>query len=292
MQEASEVIKLVKKIEISTKNIVDGLIAGNYQSVFRGNGIEFSEIREYLPGDDVRAIDWNVTARFNRPFVKEFIEERDLHVYFVFDTSASGYFGNNVSKKRKSIELCASLMFSAMRNNDNVGLFLATDKIEKFYPARKGRKHVLKLISNLITYQPKSMKTNLHECFSFVSKVIKRRSIVFLISDFLSDDFYKPLQIMRKKHDVIAIKICDEREKELPNVGYINLEDEETGEQILVDTSDDDFREKYAALVEKHTNELLGKFKKNKIDVIEFNTNETSVKPLKRFFKQRAKRIR
>ena len=292
MQEASEVIKLVKKIEISTKNIVDGLIAGNYQSVFRGNGIEFSEIREYLPGDDVRAIDWNVTARFNRPFVKEFIEERDLHVYFVFDTSASGYFGNNVSKKRKSIELCASLMFSAMRNNDNVGLFLATDKIEKFYLARKGRKHVLKLISNLITYQPKSMKTNLHECFSFVSKVIKRRSIVFLISDFLSDDFYKPLQIMRKKHDVIAIKICDEREKELPNVGYINLEDEETGEQILVDTSDDDFREKYAALVEKHTNELLGKFKKNKIDVIEFNTNETSVKPLKRFFKQRAKRIR
>ena len=292
MQEASEVIKLVKKIEISTKNIVDGLIAGNYQSVFRGNGIEFSEIREYLPGDDVRAIDWNVTARFNRPFVKEFIEERDLHVYFVFDTSASGYFGNNVSKKRKSVELCASLMFSAMRNNDNVGLFLATDKIEKFYLARKGRKHVLKLISNLITYQPKSMKTNLHECFSFVSKVIKRRSIVFLISDFLSDDFYKPLQIMRKKHDVIAIKICDEREKELPNVGYINLEDEETGEQILVDTSDDDFREKYAALVGKHTNELLGKFKKNKIDVIEFNTNETSVKPLKRFFKQRAKRIR
>ena len=286
-----QILKQIKNLELNTKKLVEGLITGNYHSIFKGTGIEFSEIREYKSGDDIRAIDWKVTARFNRPFIKEFIEERDLRVYFVLDVSASSSFGNNIEKKRKSIELIASLMFSAMKNNDAVGLFLITDKLEKFAPARKGKKYILRLITNLLTFEPESKKTNLIEPFKSVSKIIKKRSIVFVVSDFFSDDFSKPLKVLKKKNDVIAVRVIDKREKEIPNVGYIELEDEETGEQILVDTSDENFRKNYSKIIKENDKKLEKMFKKYKIDFIEVLTDESYDKPLKKFFKIRKFRV-
>lgn len=287
MQQTKEIIRQVKTIEITTKHLVDGLIAGNYHSVFKGNGIEFSEIREYRPGDDIRSIDWNVTARFNHPYVKEFIEERDLHIYFAFDMSASGNFGSNIAKQRKAIELTATLMFSALRNNDNVGLFLFTDNVETFFPARKGRKHVLKLISRLVSYEPASKSTDIEQSLAFISNVVKKRSILFIISDFLSTDFVRPLKILKNKHDVIAIRITDVREKSIPDIGLIELEDEETGEQILVDTSDKEFRDNYSRIMMEEEVRLNNIFKKYRIDVIDIITDESYEKPLNKFFHAR-----
>ena len=291
MQEIKEIIKQVRKIEIRTKHLVDGIIAGNYHSIFKGQGIEFSEIRDYKPGDDVRAIDWKVTARFNHPFIKEFIEERDLRVYFAFDFSASGSFGNMVEKKRKAIELTATLMFSALRNNDNVGLFIFTDNVEKYIPARKGRRHVLKLISNLVTYKSKSKKTNLDNSLAFITNVVKKRSILFIISDFYSDDFKKPLSILKNKHDVIALNIQDNREQKIPDIGLIQLEDEETGEQILVDTSDEEFRNNYEKIMIKQTNKINALFRKHKIDSVNITTDEPYEVPLRKFFRMRQRRV-
>ena len=286
-----EILKQIKKIEINTKQLVDGLIAGNYHSVFKGQGIEFSEIREYKPGDDVRAIDWKVTARFNKPFVKEFIEERDLRVYFVFDYSSSNFFGNVVEKKRKAVELVATLMFSAMQNNDNVGLFIFTEGIEKFVPARKGRKHVLKLISLLLSHKPLSEKTDLGAALAEVSNILKRRSIVFIVSDFYNQDFSKQLLVLKNRHDVVAIKVNDARELELPDVGLIQLEDEETGEQILIDTSDPVFRENYKREVENEEKRLERIFRRHKVDVLRVLTDEPYEIPLKKFFNLRKRRI-
>ena len=291
MQEAKEILKQVRRIEIVTKHLVDGLIAGDYHSIFKGQGIEFSEIRDYRPGDDIRAIDWKVTARFDRPFVKEFIEERDLNVYFVFDYSGSNYFGDLVEKRRKAIELTATLMFSAMRNNDNVGLFIFTEDIEKFIPARKGRRHVLKLISSLVSHQPQSRKTNIEKSLFYISNIIKKRSIIFILSDFYNQDFAKPLKILKRRHDVIAVKVSDPREAEIPDVGLIQLEDEETGEQLLVDTSDQSFRENYAKVVNEEEKRLDHLFNKNRIDVINISTDKSYELPLKRFFKIRERRV-
>lgn len=291
MLETKEVIKQVKKIELSTKHLVEGIIAGNYHSIFKGQGIEFSEIRDYRPGDDIRAIDWKVTARFNHPFIKEFIEERDLQAYFVFDYSASGNFGNVMEKRRKAIELTATLMFSAIRNNDNVGLFIFTDGVEKFIPARKGRKHVLKLISSLVMHEPKSKKTNLKNTLSHVSNIIKKRSILFIISDFYGQEFSKELSILKNRHDVIAVRVNDTRETSIPNIGLIQLEDEETGEQILVDTSDKEFRENYSHILKKEDQRLKTIFRKHKIDTVGILTDDSYEMPLKRFFKNRHKRL-
>ena len=254
MNQTKSILKKVKKLEITTKQIVDGLITGNYDSIFRGQGIEFSEIRDYRPGDDVRAIDWKVTARFNHPYIKEFIEERDLQVYFVIDVSGSGNFGRNISKKEKSLEVVASLMFAALRANDGVGVFLVSDDVERFIPARKGRKHVLQLLNIVSGFAPKSKKTNLEKSLTRVAKTVKRKSVIFVISDFIDKtNFLKPLKVLQKRHhDVIALRIIDPREKEIPDVGLIELEDEETGEQILVDTSDKEFREAYGILVSEN----------------------------------------
>ena len=290
MSDAKEIIKQVRKIEITTRKLVDGLIAGNYHSVFKGQGIEFSEIRDYKPGDDVRSIDWKVTARFDKPFIKEFVEERDLNVYFVFDYSASNDFGNITQKQRKSIELTATLMFSAMRNNDNVGLFIFTNGIEKFVPARKGRRHILKLISTLVSHEPKTKETNIEKALSYVSNVIKKRSIIFIISDFYNQDFGKPLKILKKNNDVIAIRVNDIRETEIPDIGLIQLEDEETGEQLLIDTSDKNFRKNYTKIIEGEEQRLSNLFNKNKIDTIKINTDESYELPLRKFFKLRQKK--
>jgi len=291
MEQAKDIIKQVKKIELTTKQLVEGLITGNYHSIFKGQGVEFSEIRDYRAGDDIRTIDWKVTARFNHPFIKEFIEERDIQVFFAIDMSGSSSFGNNVSKRKKALEVAASLMFAALHNKDNVGVFLFTDKVEEFIPARKGRKHILKIISKLVSYEPKSTNTDINKSLVYISKIVKKRSIIFVISDFISNDFSRPLKILKKKNDVIALRVIDNREREIPDVGLIELEDEETGEQILVDTSDKNFRENYKKIVDKYEKNLMTSFKKIKVDAINIFTDEPYEIPIKKFFKTRLFRV-
>ena len=291
MQQTKEIIKQVKKIEITTKQLVEGLISGNYHSVFKGQGIEFSETREYRAGDDIRAIDWKVTARFNHPYIKEFIEERDLQVYFAIDMSGSSSFGNNLTKRRKASEVVASLMFAALRNKDNAGAFLFTDDIEVFIPARKGRKHILKMISKIVSFEPKSLKTDINKSLVYISKIVKKRSIIFIISDFFDEDFMKPLKILKNKHDIIALRIIDIREREIPDIGLIELEDEETGEQILIDTSDPAFRNNYERIMKEKDSHLSASLKKIKIDIVNILTDESYDVPLKKFFKIRIKRV-
>jgi len=291
MEQTKEIIKKVQKLEISTKQLVEGLITGNYHSIFKGQGIEFSETREYRAGDDIRSIDWKVTARFNHPFVKEFIEERDLQVYFAIDMSGSSSFGNNISKRNKTFEIVASLMFAALKNKDNVGVFLFTDKVETFIPARKGKTHILKAISKIIQFKPLSVKTNLNNSFVYISKVIKKRSIVFILSDFFDEEFIKPLKILKNKHDIIALRVIDNREREIPDVGLIELEDEETGEQLLVDTSNESFRDNYKKLMIDGEQKITEILRKNKIDIISITTDENFVTPLKKFFKIRIMRM-
>jgi len=288
MSQTKAILKKIKKLDIKTKYLVDGIITGNYNSIFKGQGIEFSEIREYKAGDDMRAIDWKVTARFNHPYIKEFIEERDLQVYFVIDLSGSGSFGTNISKKEKSIEIVASLMFAALRNNDGIGVFLITENVEKFIPVRKGRKHVLHLLDILSAFTPNSQKTNLKKPFEQVSKTIKRKSIVFVVSDFIDKSNYlKPLKILCKRHDVIALRIIDPREKEIPDIGMIELEDDESDEQILVYTSDEEFRNSYHKLIVENDLQFLTNMMKNKVDTISLLTNQDYSIPIKKFFKRR-----
>ena len=292
MPKVKEILKRVKKIEIKTNKLVEGLVAGNYHSVFKGRGIEFSEVREYIPGDDIRTIDWKVTARFNSPFVKEFIEERDLDIYIVFDCSASSEFGFEKSKKEVGIEIAASIMFSAIRNNDNVGLCLFTNHVERFIRPRKGKKFVLRLLRELVYYQSKNKKTDLNNSLIYLSKILKKRSILFIISDFLSGNFEKPLKYLKNKHDVILIKLWDIREKEIPDLGYILLEDEESGEQILVNSSDVNFRKIYNKKVEEENKKLFNRMKKLGIDIILVDTKEPFYIPLMKFFNIRKKRWR
>ena len=287
---SKDVLKNIKKIEIKTRYLVEGLLQGAYHSIFKGRGIEFSQVREYSIGDDIRLIDWNVTARMNHPYIKEFIEERDLTIYIIFDVSGSGEFGSSKSKKESAIELCASLMFAALRNNDKVGIAFFTNKVEKFIYPRKGRKHVLKMIREMIYFKPENKRTDLKNTLDYMSKVIKKRSIIFIVSDFISEDFSKPLKLLKNKHDIIAINMYDIREVQLPDVGYIELEDEETGEQILVDTSDSEFRAEYAKLADERTKELHQFMKKMKIDMIGIRSGEQFDVSLRKFFIQRLKR--
>jgi uncharacterized protein (DUF58 family) len=288
MNQTREILKQVKKLEITTKQLADGLITGNSDSIFKGQGIEFSEIRDYRPGDDIRAIDWKVTARFNHPYIKEFIEERDLQIYFVIDLSESGSFGTNVSKKQKSLEIIASLMFAALRNNDRFGVFLITDRVERFIPARKGRKHLLHVLTSIVSFTPDSPKTDLKNSLVQISKIIKRKSVLFIISDFIDEsEFLKPLKILRKQHDIIALKITDQREKEIPDVGLIELEDEETGEQILVDTSDNDFRNLYSNLISENEFQFISNLRKIRIDTLSLLTDQNYAIPLRKFFRRR-----
>jgi uncharacterized protein (DUF58 family) len=288
MEQTQEILKQIKKLEISTKYLLDKLIEGNYHSIFKGQGIEFSELREYKSGDDIRSIDWNVTARYNQPYVKEFVEERSLEVYFILDLSGSESFGNKISKNRKALEIVASLMFAALRNNDSIGIFLFTEKIEKFIPARKGKKHVMQILSSIISFQPKSKTTNLKITLIQVSQILKKRSILFIVSDFFdSSDYSKPLKILRRKHDIILLKIVDLREQEIPQIGLIELEDKETGEQILVDTSNPVFLKNYKETVLNNELQFMSTLGKLKLDCIKILTDENYEVPLRKFFKKR-----
>lgn len=291
-----EVLKQVRMIELKTKGLVEGLISGTYKSVFKGRGIEFSDIREYTPGDDVRSIDWNVTARLNKPFVKTFIEERDLSVYFLFDKSGSNNFGFKKSKFDKAVEICATLLFSAVKNSDKVGSLLFTDDVEKFIPAKKSKRHALHILRELISYKPKSKKTDLVNVLKHTLNKLKRKSLIFIISDFIdydnkSNDVLKYMKLLKKKHDVVAINLKDIRELEIPDVGYLELEDEETGELLLVNTSDKEFQKNYKKLVLEYENKDLELFKKSRVDVVTIKEDEGFEKPLMRLFKLREKHM-
>ena len=287
-----EILKKVKRIEIATRGLVNDVFSGEYHSVFKGRGMEFAEVREYQFGDDIRNIDWNVTARSDHPYVKVFDEERELTVMLMVDVSSSGNFGTtNQMKGEVAAELCAVLAFSAIKNNDKVGLMIFSDRIEKFIPPRKGKQHVLRVIREILYFKPEESRTNLSVALEYLSRVIKRKSIVFLISDFLTEDYEKALQVANKKHDIIAIDIIDPREVEMPSVGLLELEDAETGETVMVDTSNPAIRGSFysQSKEERDTRETF--FKSIGVDNININTDRSYVEPITKFFRMRAKRM-
>jgi uncharacterized protein (DUF58 family) len=287
--ETSELLKKVRKIEIKTRGLSSQIFSGEYHSAFKGRGMAFSEVREYHPGDDIRSIDWNVTARFNTPFVKVFEEERELSVVLLVDTSASNAFGTHKQHKQDLItELCAVLSFSASLNNDKIGVIFFSDIIEKFIPPKKGRSHVLRIIRELIEFKPKNKKTDLQVALKYLTNVIKKKSIVFLISDFLADNNYQDaLKIANKKHDLVALRITDKHEKELPDVGLIKLSDNETGQVRWVDTSNKNFRKQFQLNQLKFEDELKDIFNKSGTDATKIFTHENYVVPLMNLFKKR-----
>ena len=286
-----EVLKKIRRIEIRTKKLVNDLFSGEYHSTFKGQGMEFEEVRQYEPGDDIRLIDWNVTARTGYPHIKKFKEERELSVVLLVDASSSGQFGTRKRfKSETAAELCALLAFSAIKNNDKVGLIIFTDSIEKFVPPKKGRGHVLRLIREILYFRPQGTQTDIGGALEYFTKVIKRKSVVFLVSDFLSEGFYKPLRIANNKHDIIAVKITDPRETRFEDVGLIELEDAETGEVIMVDTASRTFRREFAARAQEDTSALEKGFKLINLDFINIHTDQSYIVPLINFFKVRERR--
>ena len=286
--ETSELLKKVRKIEIKTRGLSNQVFSGEYHSAFKGRGMTFSEVREYQPGDDIRSIDWNVTARFNTPFVKVFEEEREMTVMLLVDMSASGEFGTQKQLKQDVItELCAILAFSSIQNNDKIGVIFFTDKIEKFIPPKKGKTHVLRIIRDLIEFKPEHKKTNIQLALKYLTSVIKKRSIAFVISDFMDSDFSDALKIANKKHDLIALQIYDKREQELPNVGLIKFLDAETGIQKWIDTSDKNVRTAFSARGKKRDAYLKDVFNKSGVDAANINTSESYIPPLTNLFKRR-----
>lgn len=279
-----DLIKRISEVEIYTKIYVEGLQAGQHMSVFKGQGIEFTDIREYVPGDDIRAIDWNVTARLNHPYVKEFTEERDQTFYIAADYSGSGRFGTEIPKFERMIEICASIGFAALKNNDRIGLCIFTDRVEKFIPARRGRKHLIRILNTMISFTPGSGATDIGPAVTFLSKAIRRRSSIILISDFYTDGFQKPLRILNNRHEVIAIRLTDPRESELPDVGLIELEDPETGEQVLVDTSDEYVRSEYKRCVSEEEEKISSSFRRCRISCADLKTSDRYDIALKKFF--------
>ncbi len=288
-----EILKKVKRIEITTRALVNDVFSGEYHSVFKGRGMEFSEVREYQIGDDIRTIDWNVTARMGHPFVKIFEEERELTVMLLVDVSSSGNFGTYERMKGEiAIEICALLAFSAIKNNDKVGLIIFTDGIEKFIPPKKGKAHVLRVLRELLYHEPKGTQTDISGALEYLNRVTKRRSVVFLVSDFINTGYEKALQIANRRHDIVAITVTDPREMEMPDVGFIELEDAETGEMVLVDTSYSELRGLYATRSKKDKVTRDKLFQSINIDHIDVRTDKPYIEPLIRFFKIRAKRFR
>ncbi len=286
-----EIFKKIRRIEIRTKRLVNDLFSGEYHSTFKGQGMEFEEVRQYQAGDDIRLIDWNVTARTGYPHVKKFREERELSVVLLVDASSSGKFGTRERfKSDMAAELCAVLAFSAIKNNDKVGMIIFTDRIEKFIPPKKGRGHVLRLIREILYFQPEGVGTDISGALEYFSRVIKRKSVVFLISDFLSESFYKPLQIANNKHDIISVKITDPRETSFDDVGMIELEDAETGEVLVIDTTSREFRREFAARAEEDNVTLKKGFQLINVDFVNIRTDQSYIVPLINFFRMREKR--
>jgi len=291
-----EVLKKVKQIEIRTRNVVNSVIAGAYSSAFKGKGMEFAEVREYLPGDDIRSIDWNVTAKMGVPHTKKFMEEREMTVMLVVDASSSGEFGSqNEMKGEIMATLSALLAFSAIKNNDKVGLLIFTSKIEKFIPPKKGKKHVLRVIRELLYFKPEEKGTDLSLALEYLNKILIRKAIIFLISDFETKSFETPIKLLIQKHDTAAITVLDKREREMPDVGFLELEDAETGEIMLIDTGSRGFRESFSSEAKKQSTELSKLFRKLQMDYVEIVVEQTfdeTISPLINFFKKRAKQNR
>jgi uncharacterized protein (DUF58 family) len=282
------VLKKVRQIEIRTRHLVNDVLSGEYHSVFKGRGMEFAEVREYEPGDDIRTIDWNVTARMGRPYIKRFTEERELTVILVVDVSASGNFGTFEQMKGEIVaELCAVLAFAAIKNNDRVGLLIFTDQIEKFIPPKKGRTHILRVIRELLYTQPEQPGTDITQALEYLNKVITRRSIVFMVSDFLTSDYMTPLRIANKRHDMVAITITDPREIRLPPVGLIELEDVETGEEVLIDTNDKAWLQAYQKMNIQRREERDRQFRLMGVDAVHISTDRPYIDPLIQFFRMR-----
>ena len=286
-----ELLKEVRQIEIRTRGIVNEVFSGEYHSVFKGRGMEFSEVREYQIGDDIRSIDWNVTARFGHPYIKIFEEERELTVMLIVDMSGSQFFGSvEKTKQQIAAELSAILAFSAMRNNDKVGLILFTDEIEKFVPPRKGRSHVLRIIREVLSFEPKGNKTNIRSALEYFNHAIKKKSIAFLLSDFIDDNYEKILKIVGRKHDLIGLILRDPREEKIPKAGLIKMQDAETGKIRYIDSSSKTFREHFEQTIKQRDDYRRSLFSTSGLDSIEMNAGESYVTPLVKFFKMREKR--
>lgn len=289
--ETSELLKKVRKIEIKTRGVSRQLFAGEYHSVFKGRGMSFSEVREYQPGDDIRSIDWNVTARLNHPYVKVFEEERELTTMLMIDISGSAFFGAYKQFKNELItEICAVLAFSAINNNDKVGVIFFTDKIEKFIPPKKGRSHILRIIRELVNLKPSSSGTDVGAAVTYLNNVLKKRCIVFVISDFMVGEYEQPLRIAGRKHDFIGIHVFDPREQEIPDVGMIRVKDAETGKLIWLDTSDSTMRYAYRKHFRENYNYFKYTFLSDGADIISVSTTEDYIRELMTFFKRREKR--
>ena len=287
-----EIIKKVRHIEIRTKGLVNDLFGGEYHSIFKGRGMTFSEVREYVSGDDIRMIDWNVTARNNAPFVKIFEEERELTVYLLVDVSQSGNFGTvNQFKSELAAEIAAVLGFSAIKNQDKVGLLLFSDDIEKYIAPKKNKSHILRVIREVLFNKPTSSGTSIQAGIDFLLNVAKRKSVVFLISDFLDENYWKSLKLANNKHDMIGIRISDPAEELIPNIGLIKVEDPETKEKIWVDISSKKDRDSHLSEIQKKWNDFQEKCNRNQFDVIDVSTERDYVEPLMDFFRKREKRL-
>lgn len=288
-----EILKKVRRLEIRTRALVNDVFSGEYHSVFKGRGMEFAEVREYTYGDDIRNIDWNVTARAGHPYVKVFDEERELTVMLLVDVSSSGNFGTHEQMKGDiAAEICALLAFSAIKNNDKVGLIIFTDRIEKFVPPKKGRSHVLRVLREILYHKPEGTGTNIAAALEYLNRVIRRKAVVFLVSDFLSEGYEKALRVASKRHDLVAIPVTDPREMEIPNVGFVELEDAETGEIHLLDTSNASNRQAFAKEAARRGLLREKSLRATNVDPVEIRTNQPYIEPLVRFFKMRAKRFR
>jgi len=287
-----EILKKVRLIEIKTRGMVNHIFSGEYHSVFKGRGMEFSEVREYQVGDDIRSIDWNVSARFNHPFVKVFEEERELTVMLVVDFSRSGEFGSGKQLKNEiAAEICAVLAFSAIKNNDKVGLILFTDRIEKFVPPKKGRAHILRIIRELISLQPEGSKTNIRAALEYFHHVNKKRSIAFLISDFIDEGYEKILRIISRKHDVIAVEISDPRETHIVDIGLVKLRDAESGHERWIDTSNPVLRQEVRNYWQRRAAARRELFVRSRVDQIPIVIDKPYIKPIVDFFQRRERRL-
>jgi len=290
----AEVLKKIRRIQITTGRLVNDVFAGQYESVFKGKGMEFDEVREYTPGDDVRSIDWNVTARTSHPYVKKFVEERQLTIMLLLDASGSCQFGTvNCLKSELIAEICAVLAFSAIKNNDRVGLIIFTDRIEKFVPPKKGLRHVLRVIREALYFKPVSSGTDINAALEYLNMVVTRRSVSFLISDFVSpDDFRKALSIANKRHDMIAIDVKDPKEFSLPKAGIIRIRDAEYGQEIEFDTRDDSFLKDYQDKAKNNFDQAQRLFKSINMDCINVSTDKPYADALIKFFRTRERRFR
>jgi uncharacterized protein (DUF58 family) len=292
MMEESEILKKVRKIEIITRRLVNQQVAGQYHSVFKGRGMSFEEVRPYQAGDEIRLIDWNVSARYGEPFVKVFVEERELSVILLVDASGTLEFGSNFQKKRElAAEVSALLAFSAIKNNDRVGLLMFTDRVEKFVPPKKGRSHVLRVIREILHFKPERRETKISSALDYMNNIVKRKSVVFLISDFIDSDYERSLTASHRRHDLIPIVVSDRLEEDIPDMGFVAVENPETGEILWFNSSSRKNRENFKkkSLEIRKNRETL--FKKHSIDFINLNTGEPYTKPLLNYFRIRAKRF-